>query len=88
MSTTRSVLNEWVNSEVTVVNPQSYIETVLKDSLTMETYKATITEVGEDYVRLNYHASRKKEDLPVNQVIPLHEVKRISLWGDERFLHL
>lgn len=88
MSTMRELLSQWVNADVHVVNPQSYVVTALKDSLTMETYQAKLAEVGEDFVRLRFHATRRKEDMPVDQLIPLHEVKRVSTWGDDKYLHL
>jgi hypothetical protein len=88
MARLRDVLSEWLNEQIKVVNPQSYIQTALKDSLTMETYQAEISEVGEDYVRLKYWASRKNEPQPVDQVVPFEDIKRISVWGEERILHL
>jgi hypothetical protein len=88
MSTTRDVLMEWLNAEVTVVNPQSFKHTQLKDALVMETYTAKVAEIGDDFIRLSYVATRRKEAVPVNQVVPLHDIKRISVWGDERILHL
>lgn len=86
--TTREVLEQWVGQEVTVINPQSFIETQIQSNLVMETYQAKVSEVGEDFIRLEYNAKKKKEDLAVDQVIPLHELRRISTWGGDRFLHL
>jgi hypothetical protein len=88
MSTMRDLLSQWVDAEVNVINPQSYVVTALKDSLTMETYQAKVTEVGDDFVRLRFHAVRRKEDMPVDQLIPLNEVKRVSTWGEDKYLHL
>ena len=86
--TTKDVLDQWVGQEVTVINPQSFIQTQIQSNLVTETYQAKVAEVGEDYIRLEFEAKKKKEDLPVDQVIPLHELRRISTWGGERFLHL
>lgn len=88
MSTLRTVLSDWLEQEVTVVNPQSFAETLVKDTIRLETYKAKIQEIGEDFIRLGFAASKRNVETPVDQVIPFHEVKRISVWGDERLLHL
>lgn len=84
----RDVLLTWLDHEVTVVNPQSFSESVLRDTVSLETYQAQITEVGEDYVRLGYDAHKRKALEHVDQVIPLAEVKRVTHWGEERILHL
>jgi hypothetical protein len=88
MVSMRDVLLKWLDTEVTVVNPQSFAETMLKEVIRMETYRAKIVELGSDYVRLSFTAPKKNEPQPVDQVIPFHEIKRISQWGDERILHL
>ena len=88
MGTLRGVLSEWTDQEVTIVNPQSFAETLVKDVIRMETYKAKVHEIGEDFVRLSYTAVKRNVETPVNQVIPFHEIKRISEWGDEKLLHL
>ena len=41
-----SVLQEWKNEMITVVNPQSFAETVIKDTIRLETYHAKIIEIG------------------------------------------
>lgn len=88
MATLKSVLDQWADSKVVVINPQSFIETQIQSNLVMETYEAQLVEVGEDFIRLKFDAKKKKEELPVDQVVPLHELRRISTWGDERFIHL
>lgn len=88
MASMKDVLADLVNMQVTVVNPQSYVESVMKDSLRMETYEAKVVEIGDDYIRLHYEAKKKQELQEVDQIIPIVEVKRISRWGDERILHL
>ena len=82
------VLREWLDQEITVINPQSFAETIVKDTIRMETYVAKIAEIGEDCIRLSFSAPKRTVDTPVNQVIPFHEIKRISEWGEERLLHL
>ncbi len=88
MANLYDVLKEWVDQRVTVVNPQSFAETVVRDVIRMETYQATVQEIGDDFVRLHFQASKRNVDADVDQVIPFHEIKRISVWGDERLLHL
>ena len=48
MASVRDILATWVDKDVTVVNPLSFSESVLRDSVQLETYLATVTEVGED----------------------------------------
>lgn len=88
MATLHQTLKEWIGEEVTVVNPQSFAETVIKDVIRMETYTAKIQEIGDDFVRLHYSAVKRNVETPVDQVIPFHEIRRISVWGDEKLLHL
>ncbi len=88
MATMRDVFTELVDKTLKVVNPQSYVESIMKEDLRMESYDAKVIEVGDDFIRLYFQASKKKELTEVDQVIPFHEVKRISRWGDQRILHL
>jgi len=88
MNSIGDVLGKWMDEEITVINPQSYSETVIREVVHMETYQAKVAEIGGDFVRLTFTAMRKKEEQPVDQVIPIHEIKRISQWGGDRFLHL
>jgi hypothetical protein len=88
MSSMRDRLGEWVNQKVTLIIPESYIESVMKDVIRMEKYEAMVTEIGDDFVRLKYEASKKKEMQEVDQVVPLSHVKRLTVWGGERFLQL
>ena len=88
MATTSDVLQDWLDQEITVINPQSYAETIIKDTIRMETYQARIKEIGDDFLRLAFTATRRNVETPVDQVIPFHEIRRISVWGEDRFLHL
>jgi hypothetical protein len=88
MASLREILTTWLDKDITVVNPHSFSESVLRDTVQLETYLATITEVGEDYVRLGYDAPKRKTLEHVDQVVPLREVKRVTHWGEERILHL
>ena len=84
----QSVLTEWKGGQVTVVNPESYRSSAIKESLGFQAYAATIDEVGEDYVKLVYTAQKKGQEENVQQWIPLERIKRITIQGEEKFLHL
>ncbi len=83
-----NVLETWVGSQVTVVNPESFKSTALKESLGFQAYGATISEVGADFVKLAYTAQKKGQDENVEQWIPLDMIKRITIQGSEKFIHL
>jgi hypothetical protein len=84
----QNVLSEWKGSQVTVVNPESYRSSAIKESLGFQAYGAKIDEVGEDFVKLVYTAQKKGQEENVQQWIPLEMIKRITIQGDEKFLHL
>jgi hypothetical protein len=83
-----SLLGEWVGAEVTVVNPESYKSTALGKGLTFQTYKAKLEEMGEDFVRLTFAARKADSENTVEQIIPTDRIKRLSLWGGEKLIHL
>jgi len=84
----RSILQSWVGSQVTVINPESFKATALGQGLGFQSYTAQIVELGEDYVKLAYTAIKKDSQTDVEQIVPISLVKRITIWGDERLLHL
>lgn len=84
----QSYLQEWVGKEITVVNPESYKLTALGRGLSFQTYKANLVEMGSDYLRLQFTSMKGDEKHSVEQIIPLDRVKRISIWGDEKLVHL
>jgi hypothetical protein len=83
-----SVLQSWQGQQVTVINPESFRSTALKESLGFQAYGATISEVGDDFIKLSYTAQKKGQDENVEQWIPLGMIKRITIQGNERFLHI
>lgn len=83
-----ALLQSWKGNEVTVINPESYTSTALREGLGFESYKATLAEVTEGHVMLSYAAQRKGKSAEVQQWIPTAMVKRITIMGDEKFLHL
>jgi hypothetical protein len=84
----RSILKSWEGSEITVINPESFKSTPLGLGLGFQSYAARLAEVGEDYVKLAYTAIKKDVQTDVEQVVPIALVKRISVWGGERLIHL
>ncbi|MFQ5512210.1 MAG: hypothetical protein ACE5EO_10205 [Candidatus Krumholzibacteriia bacterium] len=84
----RALIEEWVGSNVTVVNPESYKLTALGKGLTFQTYVAKLDRVGADYVTLSFSSVKQESRTSVEQVIPLEMIKRISTWGDEKLIHL
>lgn len=83
-----ALLQSWKGSEVTVINPESYTSTALREGLGFESYKATLAEVSAGHVMLSYTAQRKGKGADVQQWIPVEMIKRITLMGDEKYLHL
>jgi hypothetical protein len=84
----KSVLESWVGGQVTVVNPESFKSTALGQGLSFQSYTAKVVEVGDDYVKLAFTAVKKDAQNEVEQIIPIHLIKRISIWGEERLVHL
>lgn len=82
------MLRAWEGSTVTVVNPESFKSTQLGRGLTFQTYPAKLAGVGEDIIKLTFTATKENAETAVEQIIPLLRIKRISQWGDERFIHL
>ncbi len=83
-----AVLAEWVGADVTVVNPESYKSTALGKGLTFQTYQANLAEMGEDFIRLTFAARKADAESTVEQLIPTNHIKRLSLWGGEKLIHL
>jgi len=84
----KSILQSWVGSQVTVINPESFKATALGQGLGFQSYTAEIVSLGEDYIKLVYSAVKKDSQTEVEQIIPISLVKRITIWGGERLLHL
>jgi hypothetical protein len=84
----KSILQSWVGSQVTVINPESFKATALGQGLGFQSYTAQIVSLGEDYIKLAYSAIKKDSQTEVEQIIPISLVKRITIWGSERLLHL
>jgi len=87
-ATLLGLLQAWVGTEITVVNPESYKSTQLGKGLTFQTYGAKLAEIGDDFLKLTFAAKKNESSTTVEQIIPLDRVKRISSWGDEKLIHL
>ena len=86
--TFRDVLESWLGQEVTIVNPESFKSTALGKGLTFQSYKVTLTELGEDVLKMQFSSIKGESKTAVEQIVPIRSVKRLSLWGDEKLLHL
>lgn len=84
----KSILKSWEGSEITVINPESFKSTPLGLGLGFQSYTAKLAEVGEDFVKLSYTAIKKDVQTDVEQVVPIGLIKRISVWGGERLIHI
>ena len=84
----RAVLEGWVNQKVKVINPASYRKGTITEGIALETYEATIAAVGVDFVHITFDAQKKDRREKVDQYVPLTEVKRVSVWGEEKYLQL
>lgn len=86
--TIKEVLTGWIGKKATVVNPQSYQKTALRETLGLETYEVEIREVGDDHVLVGFESLKTDHPEHVEQYIPFHDIRRISVWGDERYIQL
>lgn len=84
----RELLSAWVNQEIIVINPESFRKTMLTEGVALEIYTARVRAVHEDYIEVSFHAQKKGGVEPVDQFIPLEKIKRASVWGGEKYLHL
>jgi hypothetical protein len=84
----RSILVSWEGNEITVINPESFKSTPLGLGLGFQSYTAKLESVGEDYIKLSYSAIKKDVQTNVEQVVPIALIKRISVWGTEKLIHL
>ena len=88
MASFASLLGEWVGSEVTIVNPESFKSSALGKGLTFQSYQAKFEELGDDFVRVVFQAKKGDAQTDVEQLIPFDQIKRVSRWGDEKLIHL
>jgi hypothetical protein len=84
----KGLLEGWIGSQVTVINPESFKSTALGQGLSFQSYKAKVIEIGDDYMKLSFTAVKKDTQNEVEQIIPIYLIKRISTWGEEKLIHL
>ncbi|MEJ2720750.1 MAG: hypothetical protein P8181_06360 [bacterium] len=86
--TFRGILESWADAQVTVVNPESFKSTALGQGLSFQSYTARLVKVGDDFIKLSFSAVKKDAQTEVEQIIPIGLIKRVSVWGDEKLIHL
>lgn len=86
--TIKDVLAEWIGKKATVVNPQSYQKTALREHLGLETYEVEVVAVGDDYILVGFDSLKTDRPEHVEQYIPFHDIRRLSVWGDEKYIQL
>ena len=84
----RAILESWVGSNAIVVNPQSFQKKALREELSLETYEVEIEAVGTDFVQVGFDSKKTGHQEHVEQYIPFHDIRRLSVWGDERYIQL
>ncbi len=82
------VLKSWEGKTVTIINPQSYTVSKITDGISFESYSATLSVVADDYIRVTFAHKKQNDEQPVEQIVPLQWVKRVSLWGDQHYIQL
>jgi hypothetical protein len=84
----REILEGWVGKKATIVNPQSFQKSTVREQLGLETYEVEVKEVGEDYVLVGFQSLKTDHPERVEQYIPFHDIRRLSVWGDERYIQI
>lgn len=84
----KEVLGGWVGGKAIVINPQSYQKNALREQLGLETYEVEVKHVGDDFVHVGFDAKKADQPEKVEQYIPFHDIRRLSEWGDEKFIQL
>ena len=84
----KEVLAGWVGRKATIINPQSYQKKALSEHLGLETYEVEVKHVGDDFVHVGFDAKKTGQSEHVEQYIPFHDIRRLSEWGDERYIQL
>ncbi len=84
----KSILQSWVGGAVTVINPESFKSTALGHGLGFQSYSAQLVSVGDDFIKLTFDAVKKDAPSEVEQIVPISLIKRITIWGGERLIHL
>jgi hypothetical protein len=86
--TFKGLLESWADSQLTVVNPESFKSTALGQGLSFQSYVAQLVQIGDDFIKLSFSAVKKDAQTDVEQIIPIARIKRVSIWGGEKLIHL
>ena len=86
--TFKGLLESWADAQVTVVNPESFKSTALGQGLSFQSYAAQLVQIGDDFIKLSFSAVKKDAQTEVVQIIPIALIKRVSIWGAEKLIHL
>jgi hypothetical protein len=86
--TFKGLLESWADAQVTVVNPESFKSTALGQGLSFQSYAAQLVQIGDDFIKLSFSAVKKDAQTDVEQIIPIALIKRVSIWGGEKLIHL
>lgn len=86
--TFKGLLESWADAQVTVVNPESFKSTALGQGLSFQSYAAQLVQIGDDFIKLSFSAVKKDAQTDVEQIIPIALIKRVSVWGGEKLIHL
>jgi len=84
----KEVLEGWIGSTAIVINPSSFQKTALREQVGLETYKVEIKHVGNDFVQVSFESKKTDRAEQVNQFIPFHDIRRLSIWGEEKYIQL
>jgi hypothetical protein len=84
----RAILEGWVGKKAIVVNPQSYQKKALGVELGLETYEVEVKAVGSDFVHVCFESRKTDHPEHVEQYIPFHDIRRLSVWGEEKYIQL
>ena len=88
MESFKEVLSGWIGKKATVINPQSFQKTALREHLGLETYDVEIKHVGNDFILVAFESVKTAQSEHVEQYIPFHDIRRLSVWGDDWFIQL
>jgi len=82
------ILKEWEGNTVTIINPESYALGKLTDKIAFESYEVKLATVTNDYIHIVFARPKKGVEEGVEQYIPLNRIKRVSVWGDQKFVQI
>lgn len=86
--TLKQVLDSWVGQQATVINPSSFQKTALREQVVLETYEVEIRQVGADFVLVGFESKKTGHAERVDQYIPFHDIRRLSIWGEDKYIQL